>query len=145
MCGIVEGLRKYNLLSSGIQLIAVETVGADCFHHSIRQGRLVTLDRITSIAKTLGAKRTVESIFNVFQRNNAKDRMFVVSDEDTVKAMTMILDNEKILVEPACACNVAALLKNKELFRGKKLVVIMCGANTNVEEYLKWRKTFNLL
>ena len=71
MKGIIEGLIRSGLINKKIKLIAVETEGADCFSKSIEQNKLVTLDSITSIAKTLGAK-VFDSILNeVFNFNKS--------------------------------------------------------------------------
>lgn len=39
-----------------VKILAMETVGADSLYQSVKQGNIVTLPSITSIAKTLGAK-----------------------------------------------------------------------------------------
>ena len=54
--GLIEGCIRHGWMDKNIKLIAVETKGADCFSESVKQNKLVTLDAITSIAKTLGAK-----------------------------------------------------------------------------------------
>jgi L-serine/L-threonine ammonia-lyase len=53
MCGIIEGLIRTNLIKEDIQLVAVETLGADCFSQSVIQNKLVTLDRITRLLFSL--------------------------------------------------------------------------------------------
>lgn len=45
MCGVVQGLRDVGWMD--VPIIAMETVGADCFNAAVRAGKLVTLDDIT--------------------------------------------------------------------------------------------------
>lgn len=45
LCGVVQGLRDVGW--ADVPIIAMETVGADCFNAAIKAGRLVTLDDIT--------------------------------------------------------------------------------------------------
>jgi threonine dehydratase len=100
----------------------------------------VELPAITSIAKTLGAKKTTPFIFETMQR--LIDRYFVVTDTDAVESLVKFLDEEKILVEPATSCIVSVALQNPQLFRGKKVVLIICGSNVTLHEVEGWRKQF---
>ncbi len=123
-----------------ISLYAVETQGADCLNASIEKDELVELDAITSIAKTLGARKMSEFNFRTLQRLLTKS--YVVSDHDTVKSLIDFLDNEKIMVEPAMSCIISALLQNKLEFKGKKIAIIVCGSNVTLEEVEKWKSEF---
>jgi threonine dehydratase len=96
----------------------VETEGADWFYQSSEAGQLVTLPTITSIAKTLGAKSSTPEVYQILSRN--VERALRVSDKEAVEALVAFLDREKLLVEPAAACVVAAVLKNPDLFAGSR-------------------------
>jgi threonine dehydratase len=125
---------------SDVKIYSVETEGADYFYQSRAAGQLVTLPSITSIAKTLGAKTSTAKVYGILQSNIVE--AFQVSDKEAVEAICAFLNYEKILLEPATSCVVAALLKNKHLFQGKKVVLIICGGNTTLEELQAWRKEF---
>mgnify|MGYP001051420226 FL=1 len=58
------------------------------------------------------------------------------------QALWQFLEHEKALVEPATACSVAALLENRELYRGKRILIIICGANVSLEQAQQWRAKF---
>lgn len=58
--------------------------------------------------------------------------VFVVTDDEIVAAMRLIWERMKIIIEPSCAVPVAALLKNKEVFAGKKVGVILTGGNVDL-------------
>ena len=47
LCGVIEGLIRHKFIDKDIQVIAVETNGANCFNESIKQNKLVTLNEIT--------------------------------------------------------------------------------------------------
>ncbi len=47
--GVIEGCIRNKWIESGIKIIAVETEGADCFHQSVKQDKLVTLHSITRL------------------------------------------------------------------------------------------------
>jgi len=103
---------------------------------------MVTLPAITSIAKTLGAKTSTPQVFHTLRHN--VERPLLVSDKEAVEAILDFLDNEKLLLEPAAACVVAAVLKNRSLFAGKSTVLVICGVNTTLEEVTAWRQEFGL-
>lgn len=58
--------------------------------------------------------------------------VFPVNDDEIVEAMRLIWERMKIIIEPSCAVPVAAILKNKEVFAGKKVGVILTGGNVDV-------------
>jgi threonine dehydratase len=126
----------------GARFYSVETEGADWFYQSSEAGQLVTLPTITSIAKTLGAKSSTPEVYQILSRN--VERALRVSDKEAVEALVAFLDREKLLVEPAAACVVAAVLKNPDLFAGKSTVLIVCGSNTTLDEVGLWRQQFNM-
>lgn len=123
-----------------ISLYAVETQGAHCLNASIAKDELVELDAITSIAKTLGARKMSEFNFRTLQRLLTKS--YVVSDKDAVKSLIDFLDNEKIMVEPAMSCIISALFQNKSEFKGKRIAIVVCGSNVTLEEVEKWKALF---
>ncbi|XP_054651926.1 L-serine dehydratase/L-threonine deaminase-like isoform X4 [Dunckerocampus dactyliophorus] len=58
LCGVVQGLKDVGWVD--VPIIAMETVGADSLNASVKAGRIVTLDNITSEAVCLGAKTVYE-------------------------------------------------------------------------------------
>jgi threonine dehydratase len=57
------------------------------------------------------------------------DEMLLVDEGDIEQAIVMLLEIEKTLVEGAGAAGLAAVLKYPELFKGKKLGLVLCGGN----------------
>jgi threonine dehydratase len=53
-----------------------------------------------------------------------------------------VLEHEKLLVEPATSCSVAALLDNKELYRGKRVLLVICGGNVSLQQAETWRSQY---
>jgi L-serine/L-threonine ammonia-lyase len=85
MLGLIEGCIRNGWMNKNIKLIAVETHGADCFSESVKQNRLVTLDAITSIAKTLGAKTCSSKLFEYYNLYKDKIESIVLSGINTLK------------------------------------------------------------
>ena len=90
-CGVFEGMLRHGWVQAGVKLIAVETVGADCFHESVKQGRCVTLSSITSIAKTLGAKKCADRLFALWTEYPDSFVSLRVTDKEAVEACCKFL------------------------------------------------------
>lgn len=120
-----------------IKVWGVETVGCDAVTQSFRVGYPITLPAITSIADTLGAKRTTETTLNRIKA--VVNDMQTVTDKEALDALLLLLDKEKMLVEPATSCSIAALLQNKfDLTDTEKVGIILCGANVSVRQLRDW-------
>jgi threonine dehydratase len=61
------------------------------------------------------------------------NEIITVSDEEIVFAMRMVWERMKIIIEPSGAVPLAALLKAKDKFAGKKVGIILSGGNVDLE------------
>jgi len=130
--GIISAAKHF---SPATRVVGVETVGADSMFQSWKAGRIVELPAITSIAETLGARRTQPTQFEIVTKHVTD--LVTVSDASALRALREILEAEKILTEPAASCSVAALLERKVAFdAGQNIAVILCGANISLEKVL---------
>ncbi len=129
-------------LNPALHVIGVETEGATTMTEALAAGRPVQM-RPTSIARTLGAPFATE-------RTMAAARAFleeivVVPDRDAVRELVWLLQNERVLVEPAAACVLAAALARKETFTPDAHVgLILCGSNVALDDIAGWRTQFGV-
>jgi len=134
--GVASGARHY--LPSA-RVAGVETEGADSMHQSIAAGRIVELPAITSIAETLGARKTGSVQFDIVATQVRE--LAVVPDTAAIEALLDLLREDKLLVEPAAACSIAALTTGKIQVRpGENVVVVLCGANVSLDKVLEWSR-----
>ena len=68
------------------------------------------------------------------------DGIITVSENEIIDAMRMIWERMKIIVEPSCSITLAAILKRKDVIKGKKIGLIMSGGNVDLSQ-LPWRDT----
>lgn len=116
-----------------IRVWGVETVGADAMAQALAAGHPVTLDAITSIAKTLGAPAVSETTLALVQKYF--ESVTVVTDAETVAALRFILERLKVITEPAAACTLAAAERLRENFGpDSKVVLVLCGGNTSAAD-----------
>lgn len=126
-------------LNPNIKIYGVETYGADSMYQSINTGKLVELPAITSIAESLGAKKVTEKTFEIVKHN--VDDLVRITDEQAMQQLLEILQQEKLLVEPATSCSLSAILTNQiPDIQGKEIAIVLCGGNFSIEklkEYIK--------
>ncbi len=136
--GLLSGLiSAASAFTPRTRAIGVETEGADSMYQSWRAGRIVELDAITSIAETLGARKTEPRQFEIISRHAAS--LVTVADEQAVAALLELLAEEKLLTEPATSCSIAALLAGKIPVRPEEnIVVVLCGANVGLQRVNGW-------
>ena len=129
-------------LNPALHVIGVETEGATTMTEALAAGKPVQM-RPTSIARTLGAPFATE-------RTMAAARLFldeivVVPDREAVRELVWLLQNERVLVEPAAACVLAAAMARREKFEPDARVgLILCGSNVALDDVAGWRAQFDV-
>jgi threonine dehydratase len=114
-----------------VRMWGAETVGADAMSRALDAGHPVTLDAITSIAKTLGAPAVSEATLAAAQQY--LESVTVVTDAEAVRALRFLLERLKILTEPAASCTLAAAEKLRSDL-GSHVVLILCGGNQSLDD-----------
>ncbi|MDY2922847.1 MAG: threonine ammonia-lyase [Eubacterium sp.] len=124
-CG-VSTLAK--LLNPNIKIIGVEPAGANCMQESLRQGKVVGLPSVNTIADGTAVKKPGETIFPYIQKN--VDEIVTVDDRDLTVNFLDVVENHKMIVENSGLLTVSAL---KQLdCKGKRVVCILSGGNMDV-------------
>ncbi|NXK61560.1 SDSL protein, partial [Sylvietta virens] len=134
LSGVVAGLHQVGW--QDVPIIAAETRGAHSFHEALKAGRLVTLPDITSVATCLGAKTVAARALECARECQVISQ--VVEDTEAVAAVEQFLDDERMLVEPACGAPLAVLYSGRlqRLQREGRLraplgsvVLVVCGGS----------------
>lgn len=135
--GLCAGIASaVKLLAPGCEVFGVEPEGADSMHRSFAAGEPRAIERVATIADSLGAPYALPISFELCRRN--VDGLVRVSDDELREAMRFLLRNAKLAVEPAGAAATAALLGPlKERLRGKRVGLIVCGSNIDPASYAK--------
>lgn len=128
MCGVLKGMHAQGW--NDVPLIAVETIGAESLNAAVKAGYPVTLDAITSIATSLGARRVSDEAYNWTKRHEVIST--TVTDLQAVNACFHIADGHRFIVEPACGAAVAAAIERTVpvLQSAANVLVILCGGVT---------------
>ena len=127
--GLATGVSTLvKLLNPNIKVIGVEPAGANCMQASLKEGEVVTLDGVNTIADGTAVKRPGDHIFPYIQKN--VDEIITVEDSELIVAFLDMVENHKMIVENSGLLTVAALKHLK--FTGKKVVSILSGGNMDV-------------
>lgn len=112
----------------------VEPEGARSMSLSFASGKPEAIGHVETIADSLGAPYALEQSFTLCRRH-IKD-IVLVSDAALREAMSFLFENAKLAVEPAGAATTAALLGPlKSTLAGKRVGIIVCGANIDIDTF----------
>ena len=131
--GIANAVRQ---LQPDCEIIGVEPEGADSMHRSFKAGEPQPIERVTTIADSLGAPFALPYSYALCRDN--VDRLALVNDRQLRAAMGLLFRDMKIAVEPACAATTAALLGPlRDSLEGKTVVLLFCGSNIDWDTFAR--------
>ncbi len=134
LCAGVSSAVK--LLKPDCRVFGVEPEGADSMYRSFQAGEPRSIERVATIADSLGAPYALPITFQMCRRN--VESIVRVSDAELKDAMRFLLTNAKLAVEPAGAAATAALRGPlREELRGKRVALIVCGSNIDAATFAK--------
>jgi threonine dehydratase len=110
-----------------IKVVGVEPAGADALYRSLKAGRIVTLDRVQTIADGLAASQPGKLTFEVARR--CVDDVLIVQESEMLRAIRLFFEWEHLLAEPAGAAALAALLYHYRPAPNERVLIVLSGAN----------------
>ncbi|MEM1438832.1 MAG: threonine/serine dehydratase [Pseudomonadota bacterium] len=133
--GLAAGVATaVKLAAPGCAVFGVEPVGADSMSRSFATGAPVTLERVDTIADSLGAPMALPLSYALCRQHI--DDVVRVNDDALLAAMRRIYEHLALAVEPACAAALAALLGPlAQTLNGKRVGLIFCGSNI---DHIRW-------
>ncbi len=119
------------------KIFAAEPEQADDACRSFKAGHIIADDAPVTVAD--GLKVPLKDLTWHFVRNHVSD-ILLASEEEIVDAMFLIWQRMKIVMEPSSAVPLATILKNKKVFAGKRVGLIITGGNVDLEK-LPWMQS----
>ena len=134
--GMISGTcLSTHYLSPSTLVFAGEPEGAADAVLSFRSGKVEKAPFVKTIADgllTSLSNRTLSII-----RKHVKE-ILLVSEDEIKEALKLVYERMKIVVEPSAVVPLAAVLKNKHLFQGKKVGIILTGGNVDLSKLSSW-------
>ncbi|WP_025741400.1 pyridoxal-phosphate dependent enzyme [Aquimarina pacifica] len=130
--GLIAGTGIYtHYFGNECNVIGGEPFEVDDAYRSLLSGRLETNKTTNTIAD--GLKMPLGDVnFPIIQKHVSE--IIRVEESEIIVAMKLIWERMKIIIEPSCAVPFAALLREKERFRNKKIGIILSGGNVDLEK-----------
>jgi threonine dehydratase len=121
-------------LAPEVKVIAAEPEQADDAYRSFKAGHIIADDAPETIAD--GLKVPLKDLTWHFVRNHVTD-ILTASEQEIVDAMKITWKYLRVVMEPSCAPPLATILKNPDVFRGKRVGVVITGGNVDLDK-LPW-------
>lgn len=135
--GMVSGTcLTLSAVAPHVEIYAAEPEQADDACRSFRAGHIIADDAPVTVAD--GLKVPLKELTWHFVRTYVTD-ILTASEQEIIDAMKLTWQRMKIVMEPSCAVPLATILKNPEVFAGKRVGVIVTGGNVDLDR-LPWMK-----
>ncbi|TDL84729.1 beta-hydroxyaspartate dehydratase BhcB [Meridianimarinicoccus aquatilis] len=119
-----------------VKIFAAEPEQADDAYRSFKAGHIIADDAPNTIAD--GLKVPLKDLTWHFVSNHVTD-ILTASEDEIIDAMKETWKRMKIVIEASCAVPLATILKNRDVFKGKRVGVIITGGNVDLDT-LPWIK-----
>ena len=132
--GLIAGIASYiKRLRPSVKVIGVEPVDADAMARSLKAGRRVVLDHVGLFADGVAVKQVGEITFRLCRE--LLDGMIRVDTDQICAAIKDVFEDTRTILEPAGALAIAGakIYVERTGVRGKRLVAVASGANTNFD------------
>ena len=129
--GLISGVSTaIKHLSPETRIIGVQATGAETVHESLDKGMPVALDEVDTIADGIATGGISERTLRTIERN--VDEVVTVSDTQIARAILLLLERAKQVVEGAGAASVAAVMSDDVNVEGETVMPLLCGGNLDM-------------
>ena len=121
-------------IALGVMIYAAEPKQADDAARSFRAGHIIADDAPETVAD--GLKVPLKDLTWHFVKKHVTN-ILTADEDEIIEAMKLVWKRMKIVIEPSSAVPIATILKNPDVFRGKRVGVIITGGNVDLDK-LPW-------
>lgn len=132
ICGMLEARDALELPT---QVIGVVAEGAPAMLRSLERGQIVSADARTRIADGLACRTPHAEAYARIA--HGVERVISVSDDAVEEAMRVLFHDCHSVAEGAGAASLAGLLAEREVMRGKRVGVLLTGANVDTDVFAR--------
>jgi threonine dehydratase len=131
--GLISGISiAMKSVKPSLCVIGVQSEASPVMHESLKAGKIVAVQMTESIAEGLSGGIEKDSLtFKIAQEY--VDKVLLIREETIRRAIFLLWDSEKQVVEGSGAAAIAPILENKRVFAGKTVVSVMTGGNIEAE------------
>lgn len=134
---LLTGIARWaKAVNPAIEVIGVQSEGADAMEKSWRTGQLVFPPSVATIADGIGVRVPIAEA--VEDMNGIVDEVLLVSDREIIAAMQLLFRTAGLVAEPSGAAGVAAVRAFPRRFAGRRVATIICGSNLTEQQLRDW-------
>jgi threonine dehydratase len=139
--GLIGGIGAYyRAVSPRTEIVGCWPENSPVLYECLRAGRIIDVPERPTISESTAGNLEPESVTLSYCRN-AIDRCVLVSEDEILAAMRLMLATEHWLIEGAAAVAVAAYFKEAQRYQGQKVAIVLCGRNLSPEALRKLHET----
>ena len=129
--GLISGVAfAAKKLNPNIKVYGVQAAGAPSMYNSIKEGKIIKLDSVNTIADGIKVMEPGENTFKLV--SEYVDEIVTVTEDEISSAILALIEQQKMIAEGAGAVSVAEVMFNKIPVKGKKVVCVDSGGNIDV-------------
>lgn len=129
--GLMSGIATVvKALKPDVRVIGVEAAGAPSMRAALDAGHVVQLEHVNTIADGISTKAAGQYTYAITRE--LVDDVVTVDEEDIIRAVLLLMERCKLVVEGAGAAGVAALLTGKAPVKGLRTAVVLSGGNIDM-------------
>ncbi len=129
--GLISGVAyTMKMLNPNVKVYGVQATGAPSMANSVKNGRMETLDSVSTIADGIAVKCPGDLTYELCTKY--VDDIVTVTDDEISAAILALMEQHKLVTEGAGAVSVAAAMFGKVDIAGKKVVCLLSGGNIDV-------------
>lgn len=129
--GLISGIiTVFKELSPKTKIIGVEAKGAPAMFKSIRQNKIIELNKIDNFVDGVSIRKIGNIPFEICKDN--LDDLLLVPEGKVCQTILDLYNKDGIVAEPAGAIGISALEMYHEKFTNKNVGVLICGGNNDI-------------
>ena len=117
-----------------VQTFGVSPSNSPVMFESVRQDKMITMDTKPTLADTCGGGVDLDTITLDYCRRYS-DGIVLLSEDEIAAAVRLLFEQHRLVAEGSGVLGIGGILKNKEEFKGKKVVAVVCGRNIDLEVF----------
>ncbi len=131
--GLIGGIGTYLKSALGrVELVAASPERSPAMHACLEAGEILDVPCFDTLSDgTAGGVEAGSITFDVCQR--VIDRSVLVDEAAIAAAMKAVIEHHRMLIEGAAGVAVAGFLQSAAAYAGKRVVIVLCGANIGVD------------
>ncbi|MBA3714752.1 MAG: pyridoxal-phosphate dependent enzyme, partial [Pyrinomonadaceae bacterium] len=132
ICGMIAARQALNLR---VKIVGVVSAGAPAYARSFASKTLVSHEVTTQLADGMACRTPVAEALEII--NSHVERIVEVTDEEVATAMRVLFTDTHNVAEGAGAAGLAALMKEQESMRRRKVGTVLCGGNVDRDVFAR--------